>query len=131
MNAFVPFTAPRKAIIQHVKARLIDPKNRPTKDPEYGTKHQALFLSDYAVYAALRGADFRKTSHMEDGANAKASIETVIKEISAIPESRRSFVEGEDRAKGQYSVVTRFLHEGGTFEDLQEIKSILTQAIAA
>ncbi|MDU8350331.1 hypothetical protein RYA05_00295 [Pseudomonas syringae pv. actinidiae] len=129
MNAFVPFTATRKATIQHVKARLVDPKNRPTKDPKYGTKYPALFLKDYAVYAALRGADFRKTSHMEDGANAKAAIQGVIDEISGIAEARRSYVEGEARTKDKDSVVTRFLHEGGTFEDLQDIKAILIQSI--
>lgn len=128
MNAFVPFTAQRKAAIQHVKARLVDPKNRPTKDPQYGTKYSHLFLEDYAVYAALRGADFRKTSHMEDGANAKEAIQSAINQISAIPESRSAIIE-EDRSKNNARVVTRYLPVGGTYADLQEIKAILIKAI--
>lgn len=126
IETFTPFTATRKAMIQHVKARLVNPENRPTKHPKYGNKNQVLFLNDYAVYAALRGANFRKTSHMVDGANAKEAIEGTIQYLASITEAK-----SEQIAKGQYSVVNKFIPTGASFADVQELKSILEQALSA
>lgn len=121
---FKPFTTTRKAMIQHMKARLVDPKNRPTKHPVYGTKFPALFLEDYAVYAALRGADYRKTSHMEDGGNAKEAIERAVRALSGLKESH-----SESLSQGKHSYLNKFLPEGSTFEQAVELKEILEQAL--
>lgn len=123
---FKPFTTTRKAMIQHVKARLVDPKNRPTKHPVYGTKFPALFLEDYAVYAALRGADYRKTSHMEDGGNAKEAIEFVIRKLSNIKEPQNDLV-----SEGKHYGINKYLPEGSTYGQAAELKEILEQALRA
>lgn len=126
IEAFTPFTATRKAMIRHIKGRLVNPENRPTRHPVYGNKYQALFLEDYAVYAALRGADFKKTSHMADGQNAKEAIEYVIKRLASIPESK-----AEQIAEGKNSLVNKFIPIGASYADVQELKSILEQALSA
>ncbi len=80
MNAYTPFTATRKTMIVNMKAMLTSSDFKPYKDPKYGTKYPRLYLEDYAVYAVLRGADFRKTSHLrEQGApNARAALDSVL-----------------------------------------------------
>jgi hypothetical protein len=93
MNVYTPFTVARKAMIINMKAMLTSSDFKPYKDPVYGTKYSRLFLADYAVYAVLRGADFRKASHLHDkGApNAKSAIKSVISSLDYViekPESR-------------------------------------------
>ena len=85
MNAYVPFDTTRKSLIAQLKGMLTHPEMKPFKDPTYGTKYSRLFLKDYAVYAALRGADYRKTSHLRDqGApNAKEALEFVLNDLRA------------------------------------------------
>lgn len=125
-EVFTPFSAKRKAMISHLKSFLKDPENRPYKNV-YGTKFQVLYLQDYAVYAALRGADYKKVSHMDDGSNARGAIETVISIIGAISEKSAPRIEARDFPKS--SVVIRYLPVGSTFEDLAELKQILTEAL--
>lgn len=123
---FTPYTATRKAMIQHVRARLINPENRPTKHPVYGNKNQVLFLQDYAVYAALRGADIRKTSHMPEGENAKEAIKQVLNRLSYLNESH-----AEKINQGAITSLSDYLPEGATYEDVVELREILTQALNA
>lgn len=123
---FTPYSATRKAMIQHVRARLINPENRPTKHPVYGNKNQVLFLHDYAVYAALRGADIRKTSHMPEGENAKEAIKQVLNRLSYLNESH-----AEKISKGAISSTGDYLPEGATYEDVVELREILNQALKA
>lgn len=80
MNAYVPFNTTRKDLITSLKAMLTDPEMKPYKDKVYGTKYPRLFLKDYALYAAVRGADYRKTSHLRDSGapNAKEALESVL-----------------------------------------------------
>jgi hypothetical protein len=125
-ETFAPFSEKRKAMIKHLKAFLKSPENRPYKNT-YGTKFQVLFLEDYAVYAALRGADFKKVSHMEEGENAREAIETVIKRIEGITEKSAERIKSRDLPIS--SVVIRYLPEGSTFEDLAELKVILSQTL--
>lgn len=70
MTTYTPFSATRKAMIAHLKSRLTDRENIKLERNEYGNRIRKLFFQDYVIYAALRGADVRKTSHMPDGDNA-------------------------------------------------------------
>jgi hypothetical protein len=99
MNAYVPFDTNRKALIADLKAMLTHPEMKPFKDKVYGTKYPRLFLKDYAVYAALRGADYRKTSHLRDqGApNAKEALESVLADLKG------SLKRPEDLAKRTFA----------------------------
>jgi hypothetical protein len=114
-------------MIKHVKAFLTSVDNRPHKN-KHGTKFQALFLEDYAVYAALRGADFKKVSHMEDGANAREAIESAISKIDSYSEKSAERI--KTRQLQITSVVIRVMPEGSVLEDLAELKEILVQALA-
>lgn len=66
-TTFVPFTQTRKQFIDHMRHRVIT--ERPTRHThvfcgtEYVTITRPLSVLDYAVYAALRGADYRKGDH--------------------------------------------------------------------
>ncbi len=121
MNAYVPFTTTRKALIADLKAMLTHPDMKPVKDKVYGTKYPRLFLKDYAVYAALRGADYRKTSHLRDqGApNAKEALESVLNDL------RASLKAPADLYKRNYvnSAVKRYVigvHTEGNVEKTEE-----------
>ena len=72
----VPFSEARRAMIATLKAFITDKGNmRPPRD-EYGYRRKIIKFSDYVVYAALRGADIRKTSHMEGGENAIEALQS-------------------------------------------------------
>lgn len=136
MNAYVPFDTTRKSLIAQLKGMLTHPEMKPFKDPKYGTKYPRLFLKDYAVYAVLRGADYRKTSHLCDqGApNAKEALESVLADL------RRSLKSPEALAKSTYmhSTVKRYVigvHSEGnpekTDEYVGQIESLINALEAA
>ena len=136
MNAYVPFDTTRKSLIAQLKGMLTHPEMKPFKDPKYGTKYPRLFLKDYAVYAVLRGADYRKTSHLCDqGApNAKEALEFVLADL------RGSLKRPEDLTKRTYvhSAVKRYVigvHTEGTVEKtdqyLAQIESLINALEAA
>lgn len=71
-----PFSEARRAMIAALKAFITDKGNmRPPRD-QYGYRRKIIKFADYVVYAALRGADIRKTSHMEGGENAIELLKT-------------------------------------------------------
>lgn len=72
-------TTLRRELIHLQKQYLTSSDNKPHYCETYGTKYKALGIQDYALYAVLRGKDWRKTSHLSDGANARASLETLLK----------------------------------------------------
>lgn len=83
MTTFAPFTQTRKALIADLKAMLTDPENLRIPRNEYGNKLPRLFFKDYVVYAVLRGADWKKTSHLEDGANALEILQGLQRSLKA------------------------------------------------
>lgn len=132
MNTYTPFTITRKALVASLKSLLTDPAMRPFKDPKYGTKYPRLFLQDYAVYAVLRGADYRKTSHLEDGANAKEALASVAARLAY-------WVKNKDKLSSarlsKDTLVGRYLPPGLddelACEALTEMVELINQAIAA
>jgi hypothetical protein len=56
------------------RARITDPGNKPWYCQTYGTKYKKLGIGDYALYAILRGKDWRHTSHLDDAGNALEAI---------------------------------------------------------
>ncbi len=79
MNNFIYFTDARKSMIARSKSLLTDPDNLKLERNQDGHRLRKLFFRDYVVYAILRGADFKKTSHMEDGLNAREELEGMLK----------------------------------------------------
>lgn len=81
-TTFVPFTETRKKFIDHMRNRVIT--ERPIRHvATYGgvesvTVTRPLSLVDYAVYAALRGADYRKGDHT-GGKIATGVLEYIVK----------------------------------------------------
>ncbi len=118
MTDFVQFTPARKAQIKYLRTRLMTVK--PERDLKYGTKYKRLFLTDFVVYAALRGADFRKGDHT-GGREAIAAMQQVIRHIVYWGTSTSSFgVQFRDR----------FLPAGQTIDDLMDLKTILEESLA-
>lgn len=119
MTDFVQFTPARKAQIKYLRTRLMTVK--PERDVKYGTKYKRLFLTDFVVYAALRGADFRKGDHDAGGRGAIAAMQQVIRHIEHWGTSTNSFgVQFRDR----------FLPAGQTIDDLMDLKTILEESLA-
>lgn len=130
MNTYIPFTLTRKAQIAHMKAFLKDPANRPFKDEQYGTKYARLFLKDYAFYAVMRGADYRKTSHMPDGANAKAELKIITQRLDYF----LSKPEALDAArKNKESFISRYFpasqSDQTTLESIAEVNELIKSAL--
>lgn len=117
MNTFIEFTNNRKSQIAHMRDRLTTIK--PVVDEKYGTKYKRLFLTDFAVYAALRGADFRKGDHT-GGQEATKAIRRVINDITYWGTSPSAI--GVQLRK-------RFLPEGQTERDLMDVKAVLEEAL--
>lgn len=118
MTDFVQFTPARKAQIKYLRTRLMTVK--PERDLKYGTKYKRLFLTDFVVYAALRGADFRKGDHT-GGREAITAMQQVIRHIVYWGTSTSSFgVQFRDR----------FLPAGQTIDDLMDLKTILEESLA-
>lgn len=119
MNIFTPFTQTRKALIADVKALLTDPENLRIPRNEYGNKLPRLFFKDYVVYAVLRGADWKKTSHMEDGANAREVLQGLQ------PSLKAALKQAEVKVPHAWA---RYVKDAGV---LAEIDELLTAALAS
>ena len=116
-DTFVEFSAARKSLIAHGKERLTNRDNLRREANEYGNRAKKLFLRDYAVYASVRGADYRKASHMEDGANAKV-------ELQGLHGSLANFlVKNEDFASKPVPVqFARFAPDSASLVELEECR---------
>ncbi|MFK4132417.1 hypothetical protein ACI2KR_09065 [Pseudomonas luteola] len=125
-ESFFPFSDIRKMLIQHLKSFLMDPENRPYRDEE-GIKHQALYIQDYAVYAALRGADYKKVSHMANGENARIALKHVVDQLDAVKVIQPNAGQNKNRSKRH--PVNRYLPEGATPEMLSELRTILVDVL--
>lgn len=78
MNTFVAFTETRKQQIDHLRNRVMI--ERPYMEKQWNgdlVKRRVLGLPDFTVYAALRGADYRKGDHT-GGKEATAALKRVI-----------------------------------------------------
>lgn len=118
MTEFVKFSTARKQQIAHVRNLLLTVK--PVRDEKYGTKYKRLFLTDFAVYAALRGADYRK-GDQSGGKEATAALQQTIRNIVYWGTSTSSFgVQFRDR----------FLPAGQTIDDLMDLKTVLEESLA-
>lgn len=83
MTTYVEFSSTRKNLIASIKAIITDSENmRPPRD-EYGYRAPKIFFRDYVLYAAVRGADWKKTSHLylEGAPNAREELETLYKAL--------------------------------------------------
>jgi hypothetical protein len=112
MNTFTPFTDNRKAMIKHVKAFLTNKDNLKRTLNLYGKRVHHLCFRDYVVYAVLRGADYKKTSHMQDGQNAREELLAMLKVIK------------DGRSWETYSTkhyIPRYCPEGAFYIDELEI----------
>lgn len=118
MTEFVKFSTARKQQIAHVRNLLLTVK--PVRDEKYGTKYKRLFLTDFAVYAALRGADYRK-GDQSGGKEATAALYQTIHNIVYWGTSTSAFgVQFRDR----------FLPAGQTIDDLMDLKTVLEESLA-
>ena len=118
MTEFVKFSTARKQQIAHVRNLLLTVK--PVRDEKYGTQYKRLFLTDFAVYAALRGADYRK-GDQSGGKEATAALQQTIRNIVYWGTSTSAFgVQFRDR----------FLPAGQTIDDLMDLKTVLEESLA-
>lgn len=114
MTHYVPFTATRKALIIDLKKLVTSP----VRNAE-GVRISHLCFADYVIYAVLRGADWKKTSHLEDGANARKVLEILhFLLTNALKQAT---------TKVPYAW-TRYTKEAA---DLPELESLLAEALAA
>ena len=118
MTEFVKFSTARKQQIAHVRNLLLTVK--PVRDEKYGTKYKRLFLTDFAVYAALRGADYRK-GDQSGGKEATAALQQTIRNIVYWGTFASSF---------GVQFCDRFLPAGQTIDDLMDLKTILEESLA-
>ena len=86
MTTFITFTETRKKQIDHLRDRVMI--ERPTRTVhsfrgvEWVTINRPLSLIDYVVYAALRGADYRKGDHTE-GKVATNELQRLIRTLKS------------------------------------------------
>lgn len=116
MTTYIEFSTNRKAQIAHIRNRLMTVK--PRRDT-YGTKYKQLFLADFAVYAALRGADYRKADHT-GGQEATNALRRMISDIVYCGTSNSSFSK---------QLRARLMPKDQTEQDLMDIKTILEEAL--
>lgn len=114
-NTFVEFSAARKSLIAHGKERLTNRENLRREANEYGNRAKKLFLRDYAAYASVRGADYRKASHMEDGANAKAELKGLLVSLTTYLAKNEDFA-----SKPLPSQFVRFAPDSASLAELEE-----------
>lgn len=94
-TTFVPFTETRKKFIDFMRNRVIT--ERPTRSVySWGgvdcvTVNRPLSLIDYVVYAALRGADYRKGDHT-GGKVATAELTQLVKRFKAYGAGKSVFL---------------------------------------
>lgn len=115
MTTFITFTETRKKFIDFMRDRVIT--ERPTRKVwtwggvDHVTVDRPLSLIDYAVYAALRGADYRKGDHKGG--------EVATRELTHIIKMHKSY--------GQ--TFGRFIPEA-TKEETEEFVSIIESELA-
>lgn len=115
-TTFVPFTETRKKFIDHLRNRVIT--ERPTRKVwtwggiDHVTVDRPLSLRDYAVYAALRGADYRKGDH------TGGFVATV--ELTRLAKMYKTYGAGK----------SVFLPSDHTVEELAEFIAILESELA-
>lgn len=115
-DTFILFTAARKQQIDHLRNRLMT--ERPYTHVHWGnsvSRIHPLGLTDYVVYAALRGADYRKGDHT-GGKKATEALEGVIRAIAYW---------GSSKAKTGSALHDKYLPEGQTDEDFFALKDAL------
>lgn len=112
MTTFTTFTTAHKQQIAYARARINT--ERPTMN-EYGTVQHALGLRDFVIYAALRGADYRKGDHT-GGVEATAVLRQVIRDIVYWGTST-----------GRYGELVRskLIPNGHGTDELMELKQVL------
>ena len=121
MTTFITFTETRKQQIDHLRNRLMT--ERPVTLKYYGDsvrRVHPLGLIDYVVYAALRGADYRKGDHT-GGANATKALQEVIRQI---------VYWGTSPAATGVALRARWLPEGHVEKELFELKDALEAELA-
>lgn len=82
-NTFIEFTKTRKEQIDYLRERLMT--ERPERVEYWGGHYgysQPLHLADYVVYAALRGADYRKGDASVSGRYATEALSHVIRQLT-------------------------------------------------
>lgn len=122
MNAFVEFSTTRKALIAHIKALITNPENMRPPRNEYGYRPRKIVFADYVLYAVVRGADWKKTSHLV---------------LEGAPNAREKLVELHDalnnhllKNKGADTVPHRWGRYIDTNADMQELLLLLKDALA-
>lgn len=112
---FVEFSAARKSLIIHSKERLTNRDNLRREANEHGNRVKKLILQDYAVYASVRGADYRKASHMKDGANAKVELKSLLGSLTIYLAQNEDFA-----SKPLPSKFVRFAPDSTSLPELAE-----------
>lgn len=121
MTTFITFTAARKQQIDHLRDRLMT--ERPYTHVYWGTsvtRIHPLGLTDYVVYAALRGADYRKGDHT-GGAKATDALKSIIRTLTSWLTS--------DNHVGK-SALAKWLPESHTDVELKEMVDALSAELA-
>lgn len=120
-TTFIEFTKARKEQIDHMRTRLMT--ERPYKTVYatiYITRHNPLSLVDYAVYAALRGADYRKGDHT-GGRIATAVLKDLIRSVTYW---------GTSPASTGSALRAKYIPEGQTVDDIMAFKAVLESEVA-
>ena len=103
-TTFVPFTETRKKFIDFMRDRVIT--ERPTRRVwtyrgiDHVMVNRPLSLLDYAVYAAVRGSDYRKGDHT-GGKEATRELKHIIKMYKSYGYSLGRFV-GTEATKEEH-----------------------------
>lgn len=120
MTTFIAFTETRKQQIDHLRNRLMT--ERPYTHVYYGTSStrvHPLGLTEYVVYAALRGADYRKGDHT-GGEQATNALKSVLRTLNGWL---------SDNHVGK-STLAKWLPEGHTDVELKEMVEALSAELA-
>lgn len=116
MTTFITFTETRKKQIDHLRERVMTERPIRTvgsfRGTEYVTVTRPLGLLDYVVYAALRGADYRKGDHT-GGKIATSALTHLVKMFKAYGAGR-----------------TNLLPSGSTVEEIAEFIEALEAELA-
>lgn len=112
MTTFIAFTETRKKQIDHLRERLITERPYIAGSGIYISKVHPLGLTEYAVYAALRGADYRKGDHT-GGKEATQALQHVITTWNGCAHVRRGL-----------------LPDGSTVQEIQDFIEVLGEELA-
>lgn len=122
-TTFIKFTEIRKNFIDFYRNRLMTERPSQTThiyrwrgyEQHSVIRNQPLSLVDYAVYAALRGADYRKGDHT-GGEKATKVLQNIVKHY------QRGWLQG--------AAWTKMVPEGVTEADKAEFISIIESELA-